>query len=204
VAPPARRRGRPAPLRLVYQGTLSTNGGHYDLRAVFASIARQGLALDVYPSRPQAEYRTLAPGVRLRRRLPPDRLLGVLGRYDLGWAGFNAELNRAHLDTVLPNKLFEYLGCGLPVLTLRHRALARFVEEEAVGIVLDGLEGLPMRLAAADLGALRERVAAVRFRYTLEANIERLVELYETLIGSQTGAAGPHLKPTRVPGGSGA
>ncbi|MGH2705914.1 MAG: glycosyltransferase [Actinomycetota bacterium] len=196
LVPAVRRRGHQAPYRLVYQGTLSTNGGHYDLREIFAAVARRGLALDVYPSRPQTEYRTLAPGVRLHRRLPPDRLLGVLGRYDLGWAGFNDGLNREHLDTVLPNKLFEYLGCGLPVLTLRHRALARFVEDEGVGIALEGLDDLPARLEAADLVALRERVAAVRSRYTFEANIHRLVGLYELLTGSG-------VKPMPVPGGDG-
>ncbi len=31
--------------------------------------------------------------------------MGTLPQYDLGWAGFNATLNGAHLDTVLPNKL---------------------------------------------------------------------------------------------------
>ncbi len=44
--------------------------------------------------------------------------------YDFGWAGFNAGLNGAHLDTALPNKLYEYLGCGLPVITLQHTRAA--------------------------------------------------------------------------------
>ncbi len=38
--------------RLVYQGTLLANGGHYDLRALFDAIAGQGVALDIYPGRP--------------------------------------------------------------------------------------------------------------------------------------------------------
>ena len=50
LPPPERRNGRPP--RLVYQGTLSTNGGHYDLREIFGAIVREGLSVDVYPSRP--------------------------------------------------------------------------------------------------------------------------------------------------------
>ena len=127
------RRALPAPRpldgppRLVYQGTLSTNGGHYDLRDLFAAIAAQGLSLDVYPAREVPEYREI-PGIRVHHTLPLAELLRELAGYDFGWAGFNAGLNGAHLDTALPNKLYEYLGCGLPVITLRHRALRRMLQ----------------------------------------------------------------------------
>lgn len=172
--------------RLVYQGTLSANGGHYDLRAIFDAIAAQGIALDIYPGRPAPEYGELAerhPAVRLHETVSPVRLLRELPRYDLGWAGFNTALNRPHLDTALPNKAFEYLACGLPVLTLGHRALARLIEEEGVGASLDALDDLPGRLTALDLPALRRRVAAARHRLTVEANIGRIADLYEAVAG---------------------
>jgi glycosyltransferase involved in cell wall biosynthesis len=170
--------------RLVYQGTLSENGGHYDLREIFATIGSQGIRLDVYPSRPPSRSAYGALGgatgsVRLRRRLPPARLLEVLPGYDFGWAGLNASVNRAHLDTALPNKAFEYLGCGLPILTLPHRALSRFVAEEGLGVTLESLEHLPEQLAQLDVAALRRRVASVRLRFTTEAKIQDLLDLYE-------------------------
>ena len=62
------------PPRLVYQGTLSTNGGHYDLRDLFAAIAAQGLSLDVYPAREVPEYREI-PGIRVHHTLPLADLL---------------------------------------------------------------------------------------------------------------------------------
>jgi hypothetical protein len=105
----------------------------------------------------------------------------VLPRYDFGWAGFNDELNAAHLATALPNKAYEYLGCGLPVLTLRHRALCRLIREEGVGLSLPSPDDLPTRLREVDLPALRRRVAAVRERLTVEANIAGVLELYRTV-----------------------
>ena len=152
------RRALDGPPRLVYQGTLSTNGGHYDLRDLFAAIAAQGSPLDVYPAREVPEYREI-PGIRVHETLPLAELCRSWRRYDFGWAGFNAGLNGAHLDTALPNKLYEYLGCGLPVITLRHRALRRMLDEDGVGIALDDAGG-----AGGGAGRARTRWAAAARR----------------------------------------
>jgi glycosyltransferase involved in cell wall biosynthesis len=179
ILPPAERRNGHPP-RLVYQGTLSTNGGHYDLRGIFRRIVSEGLSLDVYPSRPVPGYTGLA-GMRLQPTLPPSRLLAALPDYDFGWAGFNADLNRAHLDTCLPNKAYEYVGCGLPVLTLGHRALSRLIGDGGLGLSLATLDDLVEQLAALDVVELRRRIASARHELTVEANIHRLVDLYEAV-----------------------
>ena len=190
IAFPRQRNGtRP---RLVYQGTLSTNGGHYDVRAIFEALATEGASLDVYPSREVAEYRALAArvdGLTYHETVDPATLLSRLPRYDFGWAGFNDGLNAAHLDTALPNKLFEYLACGLPVLALRHRAIARFLRERGLGIALDSPADLTGELARLDVGDLRKRVAAARASLTVEANIGGVVELYERLTAGDTATA---------------
>jgi len=183
--PPAERRNGHPP-RLVYQGTLSTNGGHYDLREIFRAIVGEGLSLDVYPSRHVPAYAELAAeltGLHVHATLPPSQLLAGLPEYDFGWAGFNSALNGAHLDTCLPNKAYEYVGCGVPVLTLRHRALARLVGDGCLGVSLATLDDLAGQLAAVDVVELRRRISAVRLELTVEANIHRLAELYEAVAG---------------------
>jgi glycosyltransferase involved in cell wall biosynthesis len=177
---PSPRRPRNGALRLVYQGSLAINNGHYDLRNLFAAISAAKVTLDVYPNRSVPDYR--GTGIRLRRTLPAASLLAALVAYDFGWAGFNTTLNGAHLDTALPNKVYEYLGCGLPVVALRHRALARLLEENGIGIVLDGVDGLAEQLDALDLVALRRRVAEVRLDFTAEAHVGRVVALYESVL----------------------
>jgi hypothetical protein len=174
------------PPRLVYQGSLGMDGGHYDLRAIFTEIAATGLSLDVHPARPAPEYEALAsarPGLVVHTPLPPKALLATLPRYDLGWAGFNAALNRAHIDTALPNKAFEYLASGLPLVTLRHRALVRLIEEEGVGIGVERPADLPARLEDTDLAELRRTVLAARDRFTVEGAIGRIRALYRDLAG---------------------
>jgi glycosyltransferase involved in cell wall biosynthesis len=189
--PPA---GRPPgrPLRLVYEGSLSTNGGHYDLREGFLAAASEGLEVHVHPNREVPAYRELAdatPELVVHERLAPDALMAVLPRYDMGWAVFNAALNRRHLDTALPNKAFEYLGAGLPVLAGDHRALANLVRERGVGIAVDGLGGLRGRLEGLDVPALRARVAAIRGEITVESAIDGLLAVYEALAGARPSRA---------------
>ncbi len=182
LPPPSR--GPSGAVRVVYQGTLSTNGSHYDLREIFTAIVGQGVTLDIYPGRPSPAYEELAeatPGMRCHEPLEPSKLLQELSGYDYGWAGFNDTLNGPHLHTVVPNKLFEYLGCGLPVLTLRHRALERFVSTHGVGLVLQSVDELADRLEAADVTALRSRVAGSRSRFTIEGNIGTLLDLYDAI-----------------------
>lgn len=177
--PPARRDGPP---RLVYQGSLSANGSHYDLREHFAAIAAAGLPIDVFPNREAPEYRALAaraPGMRLMGTLEPAALLRRLPRYDVGWAAFNARLNAAHLDTALPNKAFEYLASGLPIAAGPHRALRRLVEDNDVGVVVEDLRDLPGVLTDAPLAALRRRALEGRARFTVEGHIGELVDLYQ-------------------------
>jgi glycosyltransferase involved in cell wall biosynthesis len=179
--PPAERRNGHPP-RFVYQGTLSTNGGHYDLREIFCAILGEGLSLDVYPSRAVPAYAEL-PGLRLHPTLPLTQLLAALPAYDFGWAGFNSALNGAHLDTCLPNKVYEYVGCGLPVLTLGHRALSRLVGDGGLGLSLRTLDDLVGQLSAVDVVEFRRRIAAARLELTVESNIHRLAELYEAVAG---------------------
>ena len=183
LPPPDRPRADPP--RMVYQGALSTNGDHYDLREIFRAIAGQGIALDIYPAREAPSYRALAletPGVRCHDTLRPDRLQRLLTRYDWGWAGFNDELSAAHLDTALPNKVYEYAGCGLPTVTLPHRALSRLIGDEELGICVEDVSRVAEGLAGADIPALRRVIAERRWQFTFEGNIGRIVSLYEALV----------------------
>jgi len=196
LAPGAGARAPSArPLRAVYQGSLSANGSHYDLRGHFASIARSGVAIDVYPNRDAPAYRELAartPGMRVMEPLEPSELLRRLPAYDLGWAAFNGDLNAAHLDTALPNKAFEYLASGLPVAAGPHAALRRLVEDEGVGFVVPRPDDLGATLGRIDLDAIRARVADRRHRFTVEGHIGRLLDFYrEVLAGPGDGTGTP-------------
>ena len=166
ASPTERRRGA-----IVYAGNL---GEGYDLETVIAAVARDSrLSLDVAGSGPrepelrQRAARLVAEGrVRFHGYLPEAALrsllaacsVGVIPMRDDSWVG-------------IPNKLFDYLAAGLPVVTTLHGECGALVEESRVGLtcdfgnvdsmlaalrkVIDGeLPGeveMPSRLAAAEI-----------------------------------------------------
>jgi glycosyltransferase involved in cell wall biosynthesis len=198
--PPLETTGRRRP-RVVYEGTLNDDGGHYDLREVFTALAGEGLEVHIYPSRDNAVYAAFAQateGIYYHERLPPISLLEELRQYDAGWAGFNDALNATHLDTVLPNKLFEYIASGLPVISFRHRAMARFLERTGAGLVVDQIGGLRERMGEIRLAATRAR--DLREEFTVEANIGRVVSLYEGLVARGRAVSSSESHAIRVDG----
>ncbi len=174
------------PIRIVYEGFISNNGGHYDMRNIFETLAAEGIEVHIYPSRDNLDYQTLSdtvPNIFYHPSLPPDKLLNEITQYDFGWAGFNDTLNKVHINTALPNKLFEYIACGLPVISFPHEALKRFLETHHLGLVIDAVSGLTEQLRNPEMAVIRENVRAHRLDFTVEANIGFIVNMYLELCG---------------------
>ena len=174
------------PIRIVYEGFISSNGGHYDMRSIFEALAAEGIEVHIYPSRDNLDYQALSdtvPNIFYHPSLPPDKLLNEITQYDFGWAGFNDTLNRVHMNTALPNKLFEYIACGLPVISFPHEALKRFLETHHLGLVIDAVSGLTEQLRNPEMAIIRENVRAHRLDFTVEANIGFIVNMYLELCG---------------------
>ena len=127
-----RRRGA-----IVYAGSL---GEGYDLETVVAAVERDSdLSLDVAGSGPREPAlrkraaRLVDEGrVRFHGYLPDVELkdllstcsVGVIPMRDDSWVG-------------IPNKLFDYLAAGLPVVTTLHGECGRLVEDERLGVVCE-------------------------------------------------------------------
>jgi glycosyltransferase involved in cell wall biosynthesis len=164
----------------VYAGTITskTDGHHYDLRDIFREMAKNQLHIHIYAAREDDGYRLLgeeSPFIHYHGHLDQRELLQVLPRYDFGWTGFNDSRNKEHLDVVLPNKAYEYIACGLPVLTFPHRTLREFVQRLGLGSVVEDF-GSGEWLEKAE--GLRENVLRRRYDFTIEKNIGRLSAFY--------------------------
>ena len=173
-------------IHIVYAGTITSQieGHHYDLRGIFREIAEQGFHIHIYAARDDEAYSLLDEEENLihyhghfdRKVLMRDELK----KYDFGWAGFNDVMNKEHLDVALPNKAIEYIACGLPILTLPHKTLSEFVEEHKVGLVIHSFGDMKEQLFESN--ELKEIVIKKRYEFTIENNINKLIQFYTNQI----------------------
>jgi glycosyltransferase involved in cell wall biosynthesis len=182
-------------IHIVYEGTLSSfPGDHYDLGEIFKDLAGRGYHVHVYDSHSNQDYARLAKthdSIHYYGHKDPRELPYEITQYDYGWAGFNVAKNRDHLDVALPNKLFEYLASGLPVLSFPHKAQKEFLEAKGLGLVFEELNELDDKMKEqATVQRVRDNVLRKRFDFTMESNIERVLTMYGSLIESREGSGG--------------
>lgn len=174
-------------IHIVYEGSLdSVNlGGHYDLKNIFKAIADQGIHIHIYSSKENPDYDAFANAngyIHYHGHLDTKELLQEITQYDYGWAGFNTARNKEHTDTVLANKVLDYIGCGLPVITFNHKTQQDFIEENGIGIVINEIDELSSRLGEElELDKVRIRVLECRYNFTIESKIRQVLDFYESL-----------------------
>ena len=67
-----------------------------------------------------------------------EKLILEMTKYDCGLAVYNSvDSNRLLLEGASPNKLYEYISAGIPVVTAGINSLKEFVEQYRVGVGLD-------------------------------------------------------------------
>jgi glycosyltransferase involved in cell wall biosynthesis len=69
-------------------------------------------------------------------------LVGSLSRFDAGLVYYHDAFPRIR-DTTRPNKVYEYLAAGLPVVANRGRAVGEYLAARRAGVLFDRVEEVP-------------------------------------------------------------
>jgi len=109
--------------------------------------------------------------------LPYDDLIQILGCHDWGLCGNVKEYRE--WDIAMPNKLFEYMAGGIPIIALNCKEVAKFVEKHKVGIAVNSIEEIKERWD--ERAECQKNVFAKRFEFSMENNIHVLEDLYKEL-----------------------
>lgn len=132
-------RGGEPTIRLFYVGGISL-GGAYDLRMLFEVVkALDEVSLTVCVREDDwglvaGEYEPLlGPNINIVHASGPA-LAEYYEKADVGIMVFEP---MSYRSLVMPVKLFEYLGNGLPILTIDGTAVANFVRENGLGWVVE-------------------------------------------------------------------
>lgn len=107
-----------------------------------------------------------------------EQMIRHVARHDWGLVG-NLGIHPAW-QIALPNKLFEYMAAGVPVVVFNAAECADFVKEHGVGIVVEDPEELKERWG--EKRKCRENVIKKRRGFTMENHIHKVEALYNELV----------------------
>lgn len=121
-------------------------------------------------------YRGL--GAMVYGELPYLTMLDNLSRYDWCFVG-NSEPTKT-LQHSMPNKLFESIAAGVPVIVCNSKEAGEFAEAHGVGVSINSIHEIP---EIYDRHAeLRKNVQQKRHEFIMESQVETILGLYRKVL----------------------
>jgi glycosyltransferase involved in cell wall biosynthesis len=130
------------------------------------------------------KYSGISENIYHHRAVPPDVLLDYTSSADYGILFYEDTcLNHRYCS---PNKMFEYLMAGLPVLSSNLSEMRRLVEDEAIGVVasentVDGFRRAVINSLMNDYNSIEKNVLEARKKYCWEEQEKVLEKIYGAL-----------------------
>ena len=181
----------------LYQGNLQSDRGldrlvhaakFLDPGVVIVLMGRNVMGEDLQTLIVQED---VADRVTILPPVPYEELLEWTTSADIGLILY-ARSHSLNVQMCLPNKLFEYLMAGLPVLASSLDAVADILKTYEVGVVVSSLE--PEEIGRAISGLLADRTALARIRANAfaaaqsdlrwDVESQRLLSLYRDVLGN--------------------
>ena len=180
---------------MVYSGGITQARGVQTAIASLPHLPGVHLAVVCVPTvkmRPVDELRRLSTSLNVGERVhfldpvPPNDVTHYLRTADVGLIPL---LRYPSHEMALPNKVFEYVFAGLPVVTSDMPTLRDFVGSTGIGEVFEAENASDLAAKVshilADAAPYRERVADGKLRHEMswDSQAERLRSLYDELLG---------------------
>jgi glycosyltransferase involved in cell wall biosynthesis len=117
--------------------------------------------------------------IELKMPMLYNELIQEMAQYDCGLVGTPFPL--PDFEDSMPNKLFEYIGAGIPCVVVNSPEAARFVEENGLGLSVQDASEVPQALEKLKDNTVRRD----RWRHTMETEMPPLIEMYGELCGKK-------------------
>jgi hypothetical protein len=128
-------------IHCVYEGGLSSNHTNFRyLEDKFKLIANEKIHVHYYTIYDDPYFKKLEnmnSYLHWEGTVSPDKVITEMTKYDIGLVLLNVNnTNREFLSTTFPNKAWEYLGAGIPIITENLPILNKFISDMNVGTVI--------------------------------------------------------------------
>ncbi len=178
---------------LVYEGRvdLSTeleknrhkSGFTYTMYEDLAKKAKEiDLDFHLYARKDEAFNELYKDHAILHEPVPYGKLMRKISRHDWGLVG--NIFKTSEWDVAFPNKLFEYIAAGVPVVAINADYCGEFLKRTGMGIVVESLEELAERWG--EHTEIRKVIARKRMHYCMENNIGALEDLYREVLNEHS------------------
>ena len=173
---------------IVYEGgvvapieDIDTKSKGYKTYREYVSLAKKlaaaGVAFHLYGVQPKFKLDYLAIGAIPHEMMPYSYMLRQLSRYDWGLCGHID--NHPQWQKAMPNKLFEYLAAGIPVISINAGEVSEFVCRNSIGVEATSIESLVSAMRDTKLRAsCAEFVQANRHQFVMENQVPGIEGLY--------------------------
>lgn len=173
---------------LVYEGKVNlpaetkqggqTGFAYCDYTDVAKAMHAAGIDFHLYPGRDDEKlikhYQDLA---FVHNPAPYEQLMPKISRHDWGLVG---NINRTReWEVAMPNKLFEYMAAGVPIVAMNADHCAELIEQEGLGIVVSSPADLAARWS--EHRTIRANLIKRRKAFTMNSHIHKLEDFYRSL-----------------------
>ena len=165
----------------VYEGLISHNKDRavmqYGNYIEFAKKCRkEGIPFHIFsPKDNEIAYQEAYKDICfLEGSMQYDELIKYMTQFEWGLVG-NIKSYR-EWEIAMPNKLFEYIASGLPVMAINAKESGDFLESSGFGIRVKSLKEAKERWS--ESLKCRTNIFKYRYLYTMEKNINKLEEMY--------------------------
>ena len=172
---------------LVYEGRIDIQGEATQAKTGFqytdyTDLSRQcrelGIDFHVY-ARGDDEFHKVYQDIAVcHDPVPYPSLMKNIAKHDWGLVGNS--FWTSEWDVAFPNKLFEYIAAGVPIVAINASECSRFIEEHGIGITVGSIEELVDRWR--EHTDCRKRLLKIRHLFTMEQHVHEIEELYGRVI----------------------
>lgn len=166
----------------VYQGLLSTDKTpevmqYANYKRMEEEFDRIGVPLHLYSPK-RSEWDWYYKKAIIEEPLPFNVLIKTLGQFDWGVLG-NIDIYK-DWQVAFPNKLFDYMAAGIPIVAFNAEAAGTFVEKHGIGIHVKSADEFLERYE--ERQKCQSNVFRKRQQWTMENQIHVVEDLYKKVI----------------------